>query len=287
MQGIGVTTINLGLVSQHQGKYEEAETLHLQGLRLYKRLQNRSNESMGLTILSFTHSWAGKFSAARETAKLALEIRRDLGDVPNLWNLIALTTAFIHLGRYDETKARATESLELARQEGHSTEKGFALMYLGNIAFVEGDLARAMDHLEESATLLAELRYVYQALPRANLCYVVRARGDGKSAHNHLEGALRSGIEIHSMTPIMYCLPAAALLAVDDGRLERAMELYGLAQQFGHIANSSWFEEVACRELDGELASLPPEVAKAAKTRGRELDLWATADELRFELANR
>jgi hypothetical protein len=37
----------------------------------------------------------------------------------------------------------------------------------------------------------------------------------------------------------------------------------------------------------GVPASLPPEVAKAANTRGRELDLWATADELRFELANR
>jgi tetratricopeptide (TPR) repeat protein len=278
--GIGDTTINLALVYQHQGKYEEAETLHLQGLKLYRQLQNRFLESRGLTVLSFTHSWAGNFFAARESAEQSLEIRRDLGGVPYLWNLIALTNAGIHLGRYDETKARAIEILELAQQRGHSTEKGYALMYLGNIAFVEGDYPRAMVHLEESSRLMAGLKYVYQGLPRSNLCYVVRARGDGKSAHHHLESALRSGIRIHSVTPIMYCLPVAALLAADDRRFERAIELYTLAQRFGHITNSRWFREVACQELDDLRATLPPEVIAAAEERGRELNVWETANDL-------
>ena len=137
-----------------------------------------------------------------------------------------------------------------------------------------------MVHLEESARLLRELSYVYQGLPRSNLCYVVRAKGDSKLAHIHLASALRSGIKIHSVTPIMYCLPVAALLAADDGRFERAIELYGLAQQFGHITNSCWFDEVAYNELDEVKATLPPKVASAAEARGRESELWNIANDL-------
>ena len=78
----------------------------------------------------------------------------------------------------------------------------------------------------------------------------------------------------------MYCLPAAALLAVDDGNPVRGMELYGLAQGFGHITNSCWFADVACKELDRVRASLQVEKAAAAEARGRELDVWETAETL-------
>lgn len=241
---------------------------------------------MGLVPLSFTQSWAGNFFAARETAKLSFELERDLGNVPDLWNHIALSLATIHLGRYNETMAMATEGLEIAVQRGHLTEKGFALMFLGNIAFVDGELAKAVDYLLKSVSLFAGLKHVYQALPRSNLSHVIRSQGDHQLARDHLESALRSGIEFRSMTPIMYCLPIAALLTADEGRPERAIELYGLAQQFGHITNSRWFEEVACRELEEVRATLPPEVASAAIAKARELDLWSTADQLLLDLVS-
>ena len=66
----------------------------------------------------------------------------------------------------------------------------------------------------------------------------------------------------------------------DEWEEKTAVELYGLAQQFGHITNSRLFEDIACRELDEVRATLPPEVASAAEARGRELDQWATADDL-------
>jgi ATP/maltotriose-dependent transcriptional regulator MalT len=282
--GIAETTINLGLVYQHQGKYDEAEVFHLQGLKISRRMQNRFLESRVLTVLSFTYSWSGNFPAARETAERSLEIRRELGRIPYLWNLVALNTAVIHLGLYNETKVLATEILDYAQQRGHSMEKGYALMSLGNIAFVNGDSASAVDHLEKSSSLMTELSYVYQALPRASLCLVLRTRGDGRSARLHLARALRSGIEIHSVTPVMYCLPVAALLAFDEGRLEHAIELYSMAQRFGHITNSHWFRQVACQELDELCATLSPVVAAAAKARGREMDVWETAGDLLLDL---
>ena len=87
-----------------------------------------------------------------------------------------------------------------------------------------------------------------------------------------LPAALESGVP--------YRRPVSVLKLAHDGRFERSIELYSLAQRFGHIKNSRWFKNVAGRELDGVGAALSPEVASAAEARGRELDLWQTADEL-------
>jgi len=49
----------------------------------------------------------------------------------------------------------------------------------------------------------------------------------------------------------MGSLPIAALFAVDEDRPEHAIELYGLAQQFGYVTNSRWVEDVSGSELEG------------------------------------
>jgi len=77
---------------------------------------------------------------------------------------------------------------------------------------------------------------------------------------------------------------AAALLLVDEGQVERAVELYALASLEPYVANSRWFEDVAGREIGALGAALPPEVAAAAQERGSERDLWATVEELLAEL---
>ena len=82
----------------------------------------------------------------------------------------------------------------------------------------------------------------------------------------------------------MYCLPVGALLAVDEGRPHRALELYTLAKSFGHITNSRWFRQAACQELDNLHEALAPEAASVAELRGREMDLWQTAEDLLNEL---
>lgn len=209
---------------------------------------------------------------------------RDLGQPPVAWNLIALTNAAIGLGHYSAARVTSKEILETSRIWGHLAEKGVALTLLGKVCFVEGDLTKARSCLLEGASILVELQRVNQAVPLAILSYVFRALGDSKSAHNYLASALHSCMKLRYTYSIMCCLPAAALIAADDGRTERAVELYGVAQQFGNIRNSRWFEDVAGRELNSMRASLPPEVVKAAEARGRELDMWQTAEDLLHEL---
>jgi hypothetical protein len=84
--------------------------------------------------------------------------------------------------------------------------------------------------------------------------------------------------------PLMTALTGMALLLADQGDIERAIEIYALALQNGHVANSRWYEDVAGRYIATVANTLSPEVVAAAQARGRARDLWATAKELLAEL---
>ena len=79
-------------------------------------------------------------------------------------------------------------------------------------------------------------------------------------------------------------LPAMALLLLDQGSRDRAIELYALASRDPYVANSRWFEDVAGREIAAAAEALPPEAVARAQERGRARDLWATVEELLGEL---
>lgn len=82
----------------------------------------------------------------------------------------------------------------------------------------------------------------------------------------------------------MFTLPAVALFLATIGRVVRAVEVWEMMKRHPFVASSQWFEDVVGRELEGVTASLPPEVAEAARDRGRNLDLWETAAVLLAEL---
>ena len=83
----------------------------------------------------------------------------------------------------------------------------------------------------------------------------------------------------------MHALPATALLLAGLGERERAVELYALASRYPHVANSCWFRDVFGRHIEAVAATLPPEVAEAARERGRALDLETTVNDLLLDLS--
>lgn len=285
LQGIAETILFLGVVAKYRGHFIEAEKLHQESLHLFQQVGNKWGESLCLSVLSYTFAWSGKFSAAYDTAELANEIDKDLGQYPVPRRLNPLTKSLIHLGQYERASTIAAESLELARQNDLRSEIGWALMYLGMLAFVKGDLSGAKRYLLECEETLAELKHIHLALSQAILGYLARAQGDGQLAKDCVVKALVSGIEYRSIYPVIYCLPLTALLIAESGGPARGLEIYGLAQQFAHIKNSYWFETIACLQLEKVRATLEADVALAAEIMGQKLDLWKTVDKLRVEIS--
>jgi hypothetical protein len=114
------------------------------------------------------------------------------------------------------------------------------------------------------------------------------SRGLGRHSHTrqHIAEALHIATDSGAFFPLLFALVAVALLRLDEGESEQAVQLYALASRTPYVANSRWFEDVAGREIADAAARLQPEVAEAARARGQAIDLWETAAEVLSELSD-
>ena len=275
----------LGIALMYQQNLKEAEQLFRQALRLFRQLGSRYHEAATLMHLSWLQIHTGEILVARELVEQAKVLEREFGLPVNLWVHMASAACNIHLGRYAEAKAEVFYALDIAEQRGLSEETASGKLGLAWIAMAQEDLEGAKGYLQESLAISREAKDVDQFTPIGWLGYVARAQGDDLTARKHLKDVLRAVIE-YDYTELNIWLPLASLLAVDDGRLERAIELYSLARRhIGSIKNSLFWQEVAGRELDDVRASLPSEVAAAAETKSRMLDVRETIDKILAELS--
>jgi hypothetical protein len=102
-------------------------------------------------------------------------------------------------------------------------------------------------------------------------------------AQNFIVESLQIAVETKIYLPHLNGLTSAALLLAERGESERAVELYTLALQQRHVANSRWYADVVEPCIRAAAKTLPPEVIAAAEARGQARDLWATAAELLAE----
>jgi tetratricopeptide (TPR) repeat protein len=156
---------------------------------------------------------------------------------------------------------------------------------LGCLALALGAFDEAWDWLQQAlATHEATGLRAFKDELRATLAYVARGRGQHAQARVHLRSALRLSAESGHRNAALRSLPAMALLLLDEGAPERAVELYALASRYPYVANSRWFDDVAGCEISAAAEILPPDVVARARARGRARELWVTVEELLEEL---
>jgi tetratricopeptide (TPR) repeat protein len=219
---------------------------------------------------------------------------RELGDRLALCSAHGLLgEAQAYLGRYDEARDHFQTGLALARETGErrdSADYGYGLIDphgLGLVELAQGRFAPAQEHLEAAISICRALDFQdYQEYYSALLACAALGLGDTAGAKGYLRMALRPVAGTPSFLPIVFALPAMALLLVERGDAARAVELYALASRHPLVANNVWFEDVAGKQIAAAAASLPPDVAAAAQDRGRDRDLHATARELLEELGD-
>jgi tetratricopeptide (TPR) repeat protein len=175
--------------------------------------------------------------------------------------------------------------LTLSREIGYQRGIGYACWLLGGVALAGEAYVEAQELLLESVAVYQEIEQRSElSSALADLGGVARGLFQLPQAQQHLYEALQTAAEIGFFMPLMYALPAIALLLADQDEKERAVELYALASRYPFVANSCWFEDVAGRHIAAVAATLPPDVAAAAQARGQARDLEATVAELLAEL---
>ena len=279
--GIADSLALLSHIAWARGHFEEQERLAREAVVIWQELGNRSGIADGLGWLGNALSSLGKFAKAHSLREESLAIYNDLGFRGAVASTnVSLGFVKMHLGQWEGARALGQEGLTLGRAIGPQME-GYALLLLGSVALAEEAYAEAQVMLQESAALYAEEEMGW--IP-AVLAYAARRLGQLTQAREHLHNALRTATEIGAFVPLMYALPAIALLLADQGEKERAVELYALASRYPLVAHSRWFEDVARQHIGAIAATLPPDVVAAAQERGRARDLEATVAELLVEL---
>jgi tetratricopeptide (TPR) repeat protein len=190
------------------------------------------------------------------------------------------------MGRYKEARDHAETSLNLVREHGPLYYAALNLLLLGCLELAQGMPAAAHPLLEESAAVYREVG-PKDDLGLALVCRAIAARGlgDTAGARQHLCHGLEIAHECKVAWPVIWALPAMALLLAGEGEYERAVELYALASsRYPLVAKSRWFADVAGDTLSEVAATLPAERVAVLQQRGRTRDLEATVSELLTEL---
>jgi predicted ATPase/DNA-binding SARP family transcriptional activator len=272
-------------IARKQGQLEEAERLVREIIAIHQITGGQKAIADDLRDLGVVLVFAGKFSEAHSLMEASLAIYSDLGQNELAWSNGALGYTKVHLGRYEQAHVQGQLSLTLAREIGYRYVIGAALLVLGWVALAEEAYTEAQGLLQESAAVRRESGQQDElGVAFASLGYAARGLGNIPQARQHLSKALRVTADTGARWPLMYALPAIALLLADQGQKERAVEIYALASRYPFVANSRWFEDVAGKHIAAVAAALPPEVVAAAQERGRARDLDETVKELLVEL---
>jgi tetratricopeptide (TPR) repeat protein len=280
--GIADSLALLGFVAWPRGFYDEQERLAREAVAIWQELGNRSGMADGFRWLSSALLARGEFAQAQSYSEESLAIYNDLGFLSAVASeTVSLGFAKMHLGQYEGARVLGQESLTLGRTIGTGIDR-YALLLLGSVALVEEAYVEAQEMLKRSAALYGgeEMGWI-----PAILAYAARGAGQSSEAGEHLFHALQMATEIGAFLPLVYALPAMALLLADQGEQERAIELYQLASRYPLVAKSRWFEDIVGRHIADVAAALLPKVVAAAQERGRSRNLEITVKELLTELS--
>jgi DNA-binding SARP family transcriptional activator/tetratricopeptide (TPR) repeat protein len=263
-------------ILRERGQLEEAEHSHRQCIASAQKLGLLYDEMTIRQNLAQTLLCAGKFSEAQANAQECLHFLDRNPDHNVTYGLTLLAWAWLHQGDYEQASVWAGRSLENARKVDDPLI-GVSLISMGEVELAENRLAEALERLQKAlAETRAREQFLITGMALEDLAYTARALNQPDQARLYLFQCLEEAASMGSFRIAIHALPAVALLETDQGRIERAVELYALACKYPYISNSKWFEDIAGKHIESASASLPAETFAAAKTSGRLLDFWET-----------
>jgi predicted ATPase/DNA-binding SARP family transcriptional activator len=286
-RGVSKASWWFAVIALNRGDHDRAEQLARESLAIREELGDRGGDVSGRWLLALALHLSGRYAEAHALMEEATARAADLGSrfqsgvyIPEYQSKVEMER-----GLYKQARTLARKALEAAREMRSWRDIGWTLCILGSITLAESAYKEAQRTLQESVIAYRETGK-QDELGWALACagYAARGVGHPAQARRHLCEALRIGAETGTFRALITPLPAIALLLLDEGAPERAVELYALASRYPYVAHSRWFEDVAGREITAAAEALPPDVVARAQERGRARDLWAAVEEILDEL---
>jgi CHAT domain-containing protein len=154
-KGLASTYINLGLVNEALGEYENARGNFRQALQLAQRDPiDEQRVAEATHNLGYVASSAGEHDVAAgyytASLKFPVDARSRAGTLNNLG------AAYGELRRYDEATRAIDESIEIARSIGARGLEGYALDSLATVQGYEGKSTEALENYQQALLIAQE-----------------------------------------------------------------------------------------------------------------------------------
>ena len=287
-RGIANTLSYLGFfLIQSDPDTDRAVAYAQESLAIRRQIDERLFLAEGIFDLAGVSLGAGQFDQAHTLYLEAISLLEELGidSGSYILNYVNFGIAKVSLGEYQEAKALLLSCLAQSREVGHQYSIGLTLEFLGAVSLALGQPDEAYDLLRESLAVFREIQTPDQiATTLAMLSLALIRQSKWQQAQASLLEAIQTNQQARGIFAWLYTLSAVALLLIERGNPEWAVELYALASTHPHVANSRWFEDIVGQSIAALADSLSPAVFSAARQRGQSLELWEPVDRLWLEL---
>ncbi len=200
------------------GDRDHAIAAAQEGLAAAKEAGDKAKEATSLSYLSVINSFWGRYSDAIRDGEAAIALAEEIGDKRRLaFTITFVAHARMSLGEWGEGIRQLEDSLPLVREYA-KIHLPYPLMYLGEIYYDLGDVARARSHLAAGSEVEA-LNPAWQMMALASALYLALLNRDTDALNRTLEEVRQLAWEVFVPDDGEMVLPMGEVLLA-TGRLD-------------------------------------------------------------------
>jgi len=223
--------VGAGVLARSQSDYRAADTLLTAGVSLARELNDPAALADALFWLGSNAYFLADEQRAQtssdESLTLWRQLRNPLGMSHTLGTLARLAWA---RGDYQQTRELLQERMGYAREAGDTRGIASVSVYLGILAYEQEDWDKAAELLASSYRGFRELDAPTMiAWVLRHMAQVSRAQGDVLKAEKEYGESMTLCKNVGATWGMAECLEGVAGLAIDNGKTERAVRLFGCA----------------------------------------------------------
>src|SRR5690606_4061796 len=278
--------LNLGNIVSMRGDLDAGEQLYLENLAIAERHRIRWAQALLLGNLSIVAESRAQYDLAHERLQQQLAIAQEIDDHASI-ALAKLNLSEIaqRQKNYREASRYCQDSLDLSTSIGQQYIMANSMNRLGTIAAAQHRFADARRMIEAAVALNRKNghRY-YTVVSLISLTDVAIAERDLQLARRCIHESLELALEIQSYGLISEIFLIAAELLLNEGHLERAIELL-TAGRYQPTTRHKQDRDQAQQLCDDLQSELPEALFNAALERGRSQKLEGLVNDLIREIA--
>jgi predicted ATPase/DNA-binding SARP family transcriptional activator len=281
----------LGNLSFAKNEYAKAEGLLRGAVDIAREIEDFHRITIASMSLGTVYLYWGQFRRAQRVLERCVADYTDMGlQIRRAASLYYLGYACLHLGEYDAAARYGKTALTLARDTDYKEIIAQSIMLPAAIALKNGATVQALSGFEEADRVLVSKRFTRvlfgEDCGQLGLGTALLQLGRMGEAQTVITTLLQQAATSYRQDRLLYALVGIAALLTGLGEVERAVELYSLAESYPFVGKSRWFWDAFGQYIETVSNKLPFAVVEGAKVNGKDRDIWGTAEGLLLKFGN-